>query len=176
MIKKLKMNKNNNLYKWIIGFLVVYIIFLLSFPNCKSDEIIIKKTDTITVSDTIIKTDTFLVEKPIPKYIEIVKIDTVFNEKGDTIQLVTENKQYNDTICYQNDSIILESSISGINPTLDYIKAELRKQEIVNTVEITKFIKEKPKKWSFGTSIGYGLGLKNRDFEPFLGITLQYRF
>ena len=170
------MNKNNNLYKWIIGFLVVYIIFLLSFPNCKSDEIIIKKTDTITVSDTIIKTDTFLVEKPIPKYIEIVKIDTVFNEKGDTIQLVTENKQYNDTICYQNDSIILESSISGINPTLDYIKAELRKQEIVNTVEITKFIKEKPKKWSFGTSIGYGLGLKNRDFEPFLGITLQYRF
>lgn len=171
--------------KWMMKLLkdlllILLVLSLLTVFFCRRcDSIpleIIERTDTLVISDTVFQRDTFTIEKPIPKYIKTLKIDTVFTEKGDTIQLFTENKTYIDSICAQNDTVIITNYIQGINAQLDSTKVDWRKQEIVNTVEITKFIKEKPKKWSFGTSIGYGLGLKNRDFEPFLGITLQYKF
>ena len=130
----------------------------------------IERIDTLILSDTIWQKDTFEIEKPIPKYIEILKTDTVYTPNGDTLQLVTENKIYNDTLCNQNDSIILESSITGINPTLDYIKADWRKQEITQYQTITKYIKEKPKRFTINPQLGVGYGIFNKRPDVFLGI------
>lgn len=169
------MNKTNKWYKWVIIFLIGYIFFLLSLPKgTKPREVIIEKSDTITVRDTLHTRDTLTITKPIPKYVEVVKRDTVFNENGDTIQLVTENKLYNDTLCYQNDSIILESSITGINPQLDYIKADWRRQEITNTITVTNYVKKKGLRIT--PQIGLGYGLLNKKTDVFLGIGLSYNF
>lgn len=161
--------------KWIIIGLIVYILFLLNFPRyTKPNEIIIEKSDTITVRDTVHTRDTLTITKPIPKYVEVVKTDTVFNEKGDTIQLVTENKLYNDTITCANDSIILESSITGVNPQLDYIKADWRRQEITNTITVTNYVRKKGLRIT--PQVGIGYGVLNKKTDVFVGIGLSYNF
>ena len=93
------------------------------------------------------------------------------------IELITENKTYLDTLCNGNDSIILQSNISGINPTLDSIKADWRKQEtiITNTIEITKFVKDN-KKLYFGPSITTGYDFVNKQWGAMAGVSLIYRF
>jgi len=169
------MNKTNKWYKWVIIFLLGYIFFLLNLPKgTKPREVIIEKSDTITVRDTVHTRDTLTITKPIPKYVEVVKRDTVFNEKGDTIQLVTENKIFNDTITCANDSIILESSIIGINPQLDYIKADWRRQEITNTITVTNYVRKKGLRIT--PQIGLGYGLLNKKTDVFVGIGLSYNF
>lgn len=161
--------------KWIIIGLIAYILFLLNFPRyTKPNEIIIEKSDTITVIDTVHTRDTLTITKPIPKYVEVVKTDTVFNEKGDTIQLVTENKLYNDTITCANDSIILESSITGVNPQLDYIKADWRRQEITNTITVTNYVRKKGLRIT--PQVGIGYGVLNKKTDVFVGIGLSYNF
>ena len=162
--------------KWLIGLLVIGLLFLAPFRCGKVPPEVryIEKTDTITVTDTINHRDTIRITEPVPKYVEVLKVDTVFNEKGDTIPLVTENKLYNDTLCYQNDSIILESSITGINPKLDYIKADWRKQEIIKTVTITNYIKRKGFKIS--PQVGVGYGMINKKPDVFIGVGLSYNF
>ena len=158
----------------IIAILLIPLITLIFSRTCERVPLeIIERTDTLVISDTVFQKDTFIIEKPIPKYIEVLKIDTVFNEKGDTIQLVTENKIYNDTLCNQNDSIILQSSIRGINPTLDYIKADWRRQNITNTIEITKYIKTKPKRFTFNPQIGVGYGVFNKRPDVFFGVGIS---
>lgn len=126
--------------------------------------------DTITVSDTIWNTDTFNVVKPIPKYITKLRTDTVYTEKGDTIELKTENKHYQDTVACQQDTIILQSFITGINSSLDSVKVELKKQEITNTIEITKYVKEKPKLFKIQPQIGVGYGILNKNFDMYVGL------
>lgn len=169
------MTEKNKWYKWVIIFLLGYIFFLLNLPKgTKPREIIIDRTDTLTVSDTVYTRDTLTITKPIPQYVEIVKTDTVFNEKGDTIQLVTENKLYNDTLTCANDSIILESSITGINPQLDYIKADWRRQEITNTITVTNYVRKKGLRIT--PQVGLGYGLLNKKTDVFVGIGLSYNF
>ena len=129
-------------------------------------------SDTVTVTDTLWKTDSFEVIKPIPKYIKVVKTDTITQ---DTV-LETENKTYIDTLCVQNDTAIVTSNIQGINPELLSTEVKLKKQEITktNTITITKYI-EKPKKIiniqpqitagydpinkNWGAVIGFGVGI-----------------
>lgn len=129
-------------------------------------------SDTVTVTDTLWKTDSFEVIKPIPKYIKVVKTDTITQ---DTV-LETENKTYIDTLCVQNDTAIVTSNIQGINLELLSTEVKLKKQEITktNTITITKYI-EKPKKIiniqpqitagydpinkNWGAVIGFGVGI-----------------
>lgn len=134
-----------------------------------------EKIDTVTVSDTIWKTDSFEVVKPIPKYIKVVKTDTITK---DTV-LQTENKTYTDTLCVQNDTAIVTSNIQGINAELLSTEVMLKKQEITktNTITITKYV-EKPRTFkdhfSLGVGMGYGYGLNNKQFEPFIGVSFNY--
>lgn len=173
------MTEKNKVYKWVIGFLVVYIIMLLSFPfGNRPKEIMIEKVDTIQLFDTCYVRDTIVFEKTklVPKYITVLKRDTVFDVNNTPIELITEKKTFQDTIICDKDTAELQIFTSGIKSNVDSTKVTLKKQNqiITNTITIEKFIK--PKKWNIGASLGYGLGLKNRDFEPFLGITLQYKF
>lgn len=168
------MNKTS---KVIISILILYIISLLSFSGCngKPKIIEIEKTDTLVQKDTIFKTDTFLIEKPIPVKEEIIKIDTFYDIHNVPVYLATETKEYNDTLCNQNDSIILKNYISGVNASLDSMKVDWRKQEITNTITVTKYIKDK-KKLCYGPSITTGYDLVNKQWGIMAGVSLIYRF
>lgn len=144
MRERYQMNKT----KWIV--LLLGVLFIVTFivgyqvgeMRTEPQEI----RDTLTINDTIRKTDTFNVEKLVPKIVKVVKRDTVYNEKGDTIELKTEQKTYIDTLCQNQDSILLKTTISGINAKIDSMQVSLKKQEIIktNTITVTKYI-ERPK-------------------------------
>jgi len=175
-LKTLKKTENMDRTKWLIFGMIFALIgaHIYSILGKKTETIEIEKTDTIQICDTTYITDTLYLDKPTPVYIEKIKTDTVYTKDNEPIELITEHKIYKDTLCKSNDSIILTNYITGINVTLDSSRVDLRKQEIVNTIEVTKYIKEKAKRWSIGAGVGYGIGLKNKDLEPFLGITIQY--
>lgn len=141
------------------------------------------ETDTIFHTDTLRYTDTLTVfkEKPIPKEVIKVKVDTFYTKEGNDTTFITENKHYLDTITCKDDSVIIASHISGINSNLDSIRVDWRKSEtiITNTVEITKYIEKKRKlldHFKVGVGVGYGYGFKNKDIEPFAGISINYNF
>lgn len=161
--------------KWLIlalvaAFLILTFIVGYRYGEMRSEAQ--ETSDTVTVTDTLWKTDSFEVIKPIPKYIKVVKTDTITQ---DTV-LETENKTYIDTLCVQNDTAIVTSNIQGINPELLSTEVKLKKQEITktNTITITKYI-EKPKKIiniqpqitagydpinkNWGAVIGFGVGI-----------------
>ena len=177
-MKKMKLNNNVLL---VVGLLICILMgctlwYAQTLPK-------VGETDTIwsTKIDTIWKDTTITKIKSVPKYIEKIKTDTVYTSNGDSIFLETENKIYNDTLTCKNDSIILQSYISGINSNLDSIKADWRKSEtiITNTVEITKYIEKKKTffdHFKVGVVVGYGYGFKNKDIEPFAGISINYNF
>lgn len=163
--------------KVIIIILLLYIISLCSFSGCNNTPkvIEIEKVDSIIKFDTayIQYPETIFINKPIPTYITEVKIDTI---KENTI-LVTENKIYQDTIKCQEDSIIQEISITGINPTLDYSKVILKKQDkvITNTITVTKFVKDN-KKLAITPQLGIGYGFFNKKPDIYAGIGISYIF
>ncbi len=161
--------------KWLFlalltAFLVIGLIVGCHYAKTQPQPLEIH--DTITVSDTIWKTDSFEVIKPVPKYIKVLKTDTITK---DTV-LQTENKTYIDTLCVQNDTAIVTSNIQGINAELLSTEVLLKKQEITktNTITITKYI-ERPKKLisiqpqitagfdpinrNWGAVVGFGLGV-----------------
>lgn len=134
-----------------------------------SDTIITTKTDTIW-KDTTIKVKEF-----VPQKVYIIKRDTFYTKEGQDTVIQTEKKTYQDTLCYQNDSIILKSYISGVNPTLDSIKADWRKSEtiITNTVEITKYITKKKGFWdrfNIEPAVTFGYDPINKQLGLVVGI------
>ena len=141
----------------------------------------INKVDTVYVSDTIYKDTTLTIfkEKPIVKEVYLTKIDTFYTKEGKDTILKTESKLYLDTLCCKNDSIILKNYISGVNPTLDSIKADWRKQEtiITNTVEITKYIEKKRTfldRLSIGPAVTAGYDPINRQWGMTVGFGAFY--
>ena len=157
-------------------FLLLSVLFLIAFiVGCQYGKMRsepLETIDTVTVNDTIWKTDSFEVVKPIPKVVKVVKTDTVFTEKGDTIQLVTENKIYQDTIVCKKDTAELQIFTSGINAQIDSINLKLRKSEIIktNTITITKYI-DKPKKlFNIQPQATFGYNPFDRNWGAVIGI------
>lgn len=133
----------------------------------------INKVDTIFNTDTIYE-DTVLTifkEKPILKIVKETKIDTFYTKDGKDTLLKTENKQYQDTFTCAKDSIIIQNFISGINSKLDSTKVNWKRQEtiVTNTVEITKYIKDK-KLLHIGPTISAGYDPINKQFGMMVGI------
>lgn len=172
---------NSNALIYIALFLAIVAISMIYLSNGRIREVI--KADTITSEriDTFWKIDTFKMQKLVPKYIIKSKVDTVYDHEHNPIELITENKVYQDTIICKKDTAELQIFTSGIRSNVDSINLNLRKSEIVktNTIEIIKYV-EKPKtiwnNFSVGLGVGYGIGLKNKDFEPFVGVSLVYRY
>lgn len=165
------------------AFLVI--LFGLFFATCyiNSNKPQIIETDTIfsTRTDTFFQTDTFKIEKLVPKKVFEVKRDTFYTKDSTEIILPTENKLFNDTIKCEGDTVQLQIFTSGINVDVDSINLMLKKREIIktNTIEITKYV-EKPKtfldRFKIGVGVGYGIGINSRQFEPYAGITAIYCF
>ena len=162
----------------IVGILLTVIAFFAIY-HFKTPQNV-NKIDTVYKSDTIWKHDSIKIIKPIPKYVEKVRIDTVYDENHNPIELITENKKYQDTITTcAGDTMEVMSYISGINVVQDSLKVKLSKREITKTEIITKYIT--PKKtfldhFKIGVGIGYGIGLNSKQFEPYVGVSLNYNF
>lgn len=177
--------KNNWTKIILIQAAFLVILFGLFFATCyiNSNKPAIIQTDTIfsTTTDTFFKTDTFKIEKLVPKKVFEVKRDTFYTKDSTEIILPTENKLFNDTIKCEGDTVQLQIFTSGINVDVDSISLMLRKREIIktNTIEITKYV-EKPKtfldRFKIGVGVGYGVGINSRQFEPYAGITAIYCF
>lgn len=157
----------------IVAILMMAISFFTVYFSTPGN---IDRIDTVFTTDTFLKRDTLdtVIYKTIPTYIEKIKIDTVFDKNGDTLQLITENKVYQDTLCNEKDSIILQSFITGINSRRDSLKANWKKQEtiITNTVTIEKYIEKKKTFWNrlhIGLQTGYGYTFDSKTLQPYVG-------
>ena len=170
------MNENENKF-FMIGSLVCLICFLITLflwhnriiPNQKNDTVYTEKRDTFWK-------DTTIVEKQfIPSVIVKTKKDTLYSEKGDT--LYTESKMYEKRLISDKDTADVEIYTSGVKTQLDSLKMRLKthREVVTKTIEITK---EKPKtffdRFHLGLQVGYGLGLKSREFEPYVGVGASF--
>lgn len=170
--------KNNTL----IGICLFLFFFILGATYLARDDIRdyligTLKPDTVYEERIEWKHDSFEIEKPIPKYIYKVKVDTVYDKEDNPVELITENKKYQlDTVCV-GDTLTVTSYISGINANLDSLRVKLSKQEIIKTEIITKYI-ERPKTlkdhFKVGVGVGYGYGMFNKNFDVYTGISINY--
>ncbi len=172
------MKQNNTLP--IVCFLLCLLMLGIGYHLKNSMEPIeIIKTDTITNTDTIWKDTTITKTKTVLKYVKETSRDTLYLKNGKDTVLTTENKTYQDTLCNEGDSVMLQIAISGVKSSLDSIKADWRKstQVITNTITVEKYIKEPKKIWdrihlqpqatfgydpinkNWGAVIGFGVGI-----------------
>lgn len=145
-MKKMKM-KNSALI-WIfltVTMIVIGLIYVKEnydiakwLNDNKVDTVFSTKTDTLWKDTTITKTQL------VPKYIYEIKHDTVYDKEDNPIELITENKVYQDTILCNKDTAEFQIFISGIKSYVDSINLHLRKSEVIktNTITITKYIEK----------------------------------
>lgn len=158
----------------IFSFLVAIIIVTFLVPYKCTDNTIYK-TDTICYTKTDTVYDTLRMVKAMPQImvIETLKKDTVTDTKGNTFELITEEKKYLDTLVCDNDTAIINATVTGINASLDTIGLELRKSSYIktNTIEINNYIKHK--KIRISPQIGLGYGMTTKSFDVYVGIGLS---
>lgn len=141
----------------------------------KGGEVV--RVDTVTVSDTLYLHDTLTVDNPVPYLVEKVKTDTVFTPAGDTIQLVTETKKYEENIIQDQDTAVVKAQITGINAEIDTISVMFNRREVINTIEITKYIEKKRKflqRFHFSPNVSAGYGVFNRNLDVYVGFGVAY--
>lgn len=130
-------------------------------------------SDTVTVHDTVWRDTTVVEREFMPRYVEKVRVDTVYSGKGDTIELVTEAKAFEKRLVSGRDTCDLEIHTSGINTSLDSLKMRLRTHSVTHTVEITNTVRERKtflKRFHIGIQAGYGYGFQYHGLEPYVGI------
>lgn len=174
------MLKNNTLI-WVSALLTVLIFGLIwaDYRGLFNPPGQLIRTDTVMVSDTLYLHDTLTVSHPVPYEVIKTKTDTVYTPQGDTLHLVTETKKYEENIIQEQDTAKVYAEVTGINAELDTISVMFNRREVTNTVEITKYIQKKRTFWNrfnVGVQVGYGIGLKNRDFEPYFGLGVGFSF
>lgn len=164
----------------VICFIILGFFYLdrSGYFNARKEVI---KTDTVFTrkTDTLWK-DTMIFEKEIvPKYIIKKKVDTVYTNEGDTLNLITEAKRFDKTILSGKDTADVQVYTSGINTSLDSLKMRLKTHTdvITNTVEVTKYIQKKKTfwdRWHVGLQGGYGYTFKTKDLQPYVGVGISF--
>lgn len=175
--------KNNTLI-WVCLFIIVVILSIFYIDrNYNVRDFInnVQKTDTVfsTKTDTLWKDTTITEKEFVPKIIVKTKIDTLFKENGDTVQLITESKRFDKTILSDKDTADVQVYTSGINTSLDSLKMRLKthNEVITNTIEITKYINKKKTffdRFHIGVQAGYGYGFNYKGLEPYVGIGASF--
>lgn len=158
-----------------ILLLIAIIMMAISFVCVynKTPEVI-ETRDTTIIRDTIWKDTTITEKELVPKIIVKKKVDTLYLKDGRDTLLVTESKMFDKRFVSSKDTCDLQIYTTGINTSLDSLKWRLKTHN-THTTEIVEVIKYEEKKKRFidrfhiGFQVGYGLGLKNKDFEPYVG-------
>jgi len=174
---------SNNTKTFILAFIGLFLFASLYIVHrCEIKRLEgLKKSDTVYSEkiDTLWKTDTFKITEFIPKNIIKTKVDTIVKKDGDTLHLITESKEFNKTLVKGKDTADVKIYTSGINTQLDSLKMRLKthNEVITKTIEITK---EKPKtfwnRFHIGLQVGYGIGLRSKQFEPYAGVGVSFDF
>lgn len=175
------MNSNTLIFTSIAICFIILGFFYLDRSGYFDPMKEVIKTDTVftTKTDTLWK-DTTIVENEIaPKIIVKTKIDTLFKENGETVQLITESKRFDKTILSDKDTAYVQVYTSGINTSLDSLKMRFKTHNkvITNTVEITKYIDKKKTffdRFHIGVQAGYGYGFNYKGLEPYVGIGASF--
>lgn len=159
----------------VIFILLLIVIVMFAVPYRCTEHVY--KTDTVyyTKTDTVHDTIKLVKVQPKIKTVETLKTDTVINCKGDTFELITEEKRYLDTLVYDKDTAIVNATVSGIRANLDTVTLELRKYHVfqTNTTEIIKYVK--PKRFYISPQIGLGYGMTSKTFDMYVGIGIGVR-
>lgn len=175
------MNSNTLIFTSIAICFIILGFFYLDRSGYFDPMNEVIKTDTVftTKTDTLWK-DTTIVEKEIvPKIIVKTKIDTLFKENGETVQLITESKRFDKRLISNKDTADVQVYTSGINTSLDSLKMRFKTHNkvITNTVEITKYIDKKKTffdRFHIGVQAGYGYGFNYKGLEPYVGIGASF--
>ena len=160
------MDKNG---RGIIEFLFGIAAVIWLTGRCHETEPVFKvKRDT----GRVYKYDTIPKPKPVHDTVYIVRkvkipiktSDTV--EVRDSVELPVEQKVYKDS-----DYV---AWVSGVMPQLDSLNIFRRTETVTIRETITR--RERAPRLSVGVQAGYGYGIKSKQFEPFVGVGVTYRF
>lgn len=165
--------KKDNLHTILLIIAIFLMVTAWVALFCKKTPPNVIKTDTVTVTDTVWKDTTITEKEFVPKIIVKTKVDTFYTEKGDTVQLVTESKEFDKSIISDKDTADLQVYTSGINTSLDSLKMRLRTHSVTNTVEITKYVERKKTFWDrfhFGVQGGLGYGIVKKNVDIYIGV------
>ena len=120
--------------------------------------------------DTVILRDTLTVRVPVPERIEVIRRDTCWLVRCDTVRTADtlrvpvvvpiEQKIYA-TADYR-------AVVEGYRPRL--VSMELYRQ----TQVVTETPAARPCRWGIGIQAGYGLAPRTGRFEPYIGLGIQY--
>ena len=172
-MKILQMKNNGLLWMFFGAFLVLLSAFFLDRcvpPNNNEKEV---KIDTITIKDTVWKDTTIFEKEFVPKYIVKKKVDTLYLENGDTLNLVTESKTFEKRLISNKDTADLEIYTTGIETSLDSLKMRLKTHSVTNYVEITKYVEKKKTFWDrfhLGVQGGLGYGVVKKNVDIYVGV------
>lgn len=121
-----------------------------------------KKSDTVTITNTVRKVDVDTLYLLAPQFYLawVDKTDTI--HLSDTCWHLREYKEYRDSNYY--------AKVSGVAPRLDEIRVYPR--TIYQTEYICRDIVQKNKRWGLGLSAGYGIG--RNGLSPILAVTVNY--
>lgn len=137
------MGKNSTLIYVVLVIISLFVLGGMFWVNSRLLEVI-ERVDTVEKvefkwKDTIVKDTVFQ-----PKYIKVLKRDTVFKENGDTMELVRTQETYQKSIVSDKDTADLTLYVSGIETSLDSLEMRFKTHTEIKTIEVTKYI-EKPK-------------------------------
>ena len=155
----------------VIAILLMVTAWAATFFESTPPNVI--KTDTITVHDTIYKDTTITIKELVPKEIVKKKVDTLYLENGDTLNLITESKRYDEVLTSGVDTCEVSAYISGVHPLLDSLSMRLKTHSVTNTVEIIKYVEKKKTFWDrfhWGVQGGIGYGLTQKKIDVFVGV------
>lgn len=162
---------------YIISIILCAIIFgtFGYFVGNKPQKVI--ETDTVftTKTDTLWKDTTITIKELVPKEIVKKKVDTLYLSNGDTLNLITESKRYDEVLTSGVDTCEVSAFVSGVHPSLDSLSWKLKTHHevVTNTVEITKYIEKKKTfkdRFHIQPQIGVGYGLFNKKIDAYVGI------
>lgn len=164
----MKEKYQNKLFILLLSLLLIA-TFVIGYMvgETRSEPLEIRDTVLQTKVDTLYKDTVIEKTKYVPKEVIKLRTDTITK---DTI-LTVEQKTYEDTLCNDKDSIILQSFISGINSNLDSTSVKWRKHKeiITNTIEITKYIEKPRKLFSIQPQATVGYDPINRNWGAVVG-------
>ena len=175
------MNSNTLIFTSIAICFIILGFFYLDRSGYFDPMKEVIKADTVftTKTDTLWK-DTTIVEKEIvPKIIVKAKIDTLFKENGETVQLITESKRFDKRLISNKDTADVQVYTSGINTSLDSLKMRFKthREIVTNTVEVTKYVNESKRfidRFHIQPQVGVGYGVLNKKFDTYVGVGIGF--
>ena len=166
--------KNNSVYIFIFSVIFGFILSAVLMKRC-SNTPNVKEIDTVAITDTLWKDTTIIVKEFVPKKKKKKKVDTLYLQNGDTLNLITESKRYERSLVSDKDTADVEIYTTGINTSLDSLKWRLKTHSVTNTVEITKYVERKKRfkdRFHIQPQAGVGYGLISKKVDAYIGVGL----